>query len=301
MTGAGPVLVTGAGGFIGRRLVAALERTGADAVGWTRGDVDLLDRAAVAAAMDRVRPATIFHLASSGVSAARAHDPGVIGEDVAMTDAILAAAPRGARLVVTGSVSEYGRSGRHHEDDRCEPRTCYGIARLAAGALATAYAARSGLHVTIARLFGVYGPGESPRRLFPMLIEDLSAGRSVALSDGAQRRDFVHVDDACQALLAVADAPAATCPPIVNVGTGHAVRLREVCEWVADTLGASRELLQFGARDRSPGDEDLLEADPGRLAALVGSPPPQRLRPGLAPDLFTHGVPDGPEAWSQRG
>ena len=143
MTGARlaePVLVTGAGGFIGRRLVATLAGQGAGVAGWTRQDVDLLDPAAVASAMEAVRPAVIFHLASSGVGAARAHDPQVIAEDAAMTGAVLAAAPRGSRLVMTGSMAEYGRDGRHSEDDRCDPRTAYAIARLAAGGRARAAA-----------------------------------------------------------------------------------------------------------------------------------------------------------------
>jgi nucleoside-diphosphate-sugar epimerase len=294
----GPVLVTGAGGFIGRRLVGALAREGAEVTGWTRPDVDLLDRAAVAAAMDALRPATVFHLASAGVGAARAHDPRVIAEDVAMMDALLAAAPRGSRLVVTGSMAEYGRGGRHGEEDRCDPRTAYAIARLAAGSLAQAYAESYGLALTVARLYGVYGPGEASQRLFPQLIESLSAGHPVALSDGLQRRDFIHVDDVCRALIAIAAAPAADCPAIVNVGTGRAVKMRDAAEWVADALSAPRALLRFGARQRSPGDEDLLEADVTRLSALLGAPPPQRLGPRMAIELFTQGAVDPVERGS---
>ena len=289
--GAGPIVVTGAGGFIGRRLTAWLASGGAPVTGWTRADVDLRDRAAVAAAMDGMRPATVFHLAAAGVAAARAHDPQVIAEDVAMTEAVVASAPRGARLVIAGSVSEYGWSGRHREDDRCEPKTCYGLARLAAGSLALASADRYGLDVTVARLYGVYGPGEAPQRLFPALLEALAAGRPVALSDGEQRRDFVHVDDVCRALAGIAAAPRERRPAIINVGTGQAVRVRDAIEWVADALGAPRHLLEFGTRSRSPGDEDLLEADVRRLAAVLGSPPPQRLAPGLSLDLFTQGAP----------
>jgi nucleoside-diphosphate-sugar epimerase len=286
------VLVTGAGGFIGRRLVAALAREGAEVTGWARQDVDLLDSEAVGAAMEAARPATIVHLASAGVNAARAHDPQVIVEDVTMAGVLIAAAPRGSRLVVAGSMAEYGRGGRHSEDDRCDPQTAYAIARFAAGSLALAYAERYGLAVTVARLYGVYGPGEAAQRLFPQLIENLSAGHPVALSDGRQRRDFIHVDDVCRALIAIAAAPAVNCPPIVNAGTGQSVRVRDAAEWIADALGAPRDLLQFGARQRSPGDEDLLEADVTRLSALLGAAPPQRLGPDLAIELFTQGAVD---------
>jgi hypothetical protein len=46
-------------------------------------------------------------------------------------------------------------------------------------------------------------------------------------------------------------------------------------------------LVRFGASPRSPGDEDLLEADMARYAAATGDPTPQRLHPGLSKSLFT--------------
>jgi nucleoside-diphosphate-sugar epimerase len=282
----GPVLVTGAGGFIGRRLVERLALAGLAVIGWTREDVDLSDSAAVGAAMAALQPTTIFHLAAAGVSAARANDTYVIADNMSMAVAVVEAAPPGTRLVMTGTMAEYGRSGRHRETDEPEPRTNYAKGKLAAGMLATAMAEEKGMPATVARLFGVYGPGEAPARLFPSLIGALSAGRPIALSAGEQRRDFIHVDDVCDALVAIAAVDDGTCPAIVNVGTGHAVRVRDAIEWVCDALGAPRGLLHFGARERSPGDEDLLEADVQRLTALLGAPPPQRLEPGLSLDLF---------------
>ena len=65
--GLGPVVVTGAGGFIGKRLVRMLVEAGAEVTGWTRADLDLTDRAAVAFGLSSARPRTVFHLAATGL------------------------------------------------------------------------------------------------------------------------------------------------------------------------------------------------------------------------------------------
>ena len=290
----GRVLVTGGGGFIGARLLRWLERAGADMVGWTRADVDLLDGDAIADAMRRRRPDTIFHLAAAGVSPGRVFDVDVIRQDVTMVEHLTAHAGEGVRFLYAGTMSEYGRAGELAENSICTPHTAYGIAKLAGGLHAVAAGRRRGQIVRNARLFGVYGPGESPARLFPTLVEAMRNRRAVALSDGLPRRDFIHVDDACAAMVAIiaSDTP----HDVINVGTGSAVRVRDVAEWIADAAGAPRYLLGFGQRPRSPNDEELLLADVTRLEEVVGAAPPQRLAPGLPLDLFD----DGSEAWPRQ-
>jgi len=209
----------------------------------------------------------------------------VIAADLAMTKNLMAAASEGTRIVLAGSMSEYGHPGRLREQDRCTPQTAYGIAKLASGLYASAYADRRAQSVAIARLFGVYGPGESPQRLFPALIGALNRGERVDLSDGLQRRDFIHVDDVCAGLCAIA-ASAPSDDGVFNLGTGQAMRVRDVVEWIAEAMGAPTSLVRFGARQRSPGDEDLLEADMARYASMIGDPPPQRLHRGLSTSLF---------------
>jgi len=283
----GRVAVTGASGFIGHRLVGHLLACDVvEVFPWSRPGVDLLDPVSLQDAVTRDRPDTIFHLAAAGVSADRAHDIQVIATDLQMTQNLMAAAGEGTRIILAGSMSEYGRAGRLHEQDRCTPQTAYGIAKLATGLYASAYAARTAKSVAIARLFGVYGPGEARQRLFPSLVGALERGETIDLSDGLQRRDFIHVDDVCAGLCAIANS-APSDDAVFNLGTGQAVRVRDVVEWIAEAVGAPESLLRFGARPRSPGDEDLLEADMARYGAMIGDPPPQRLRAGLSKGLFT--------------
>lgn len=276
--GLGPVVVTGAGGFIGKRLVRMLVEAGAEVTGWTRADLDLTDPAAVAFGLSSARPRTVFHLAATGL-VGRPEPAVALAENVAMCRNLAGAMEPGSVLVYAGSVSEYGRGGVLEESGACLPRTDYGQAKLAAGLGGAAAAKQRQVRFVHARLFGVYGPGEPDYRLFPAVLDALSVGKVVELSDCLQQRDFVHVDDACAAMIVLASADPPTTP--INIGTGTAVTVRETVEWVADSLGAERDLLQFGARARSIHDEDLIMADDSRLVAAIGRKLPQRLGPGF--------------------
>lgn len=272
----GPVLVTGAGGFIGRRLVAMLRARDTQVIAWTRAEVDLADAAQVTRAMKAAGAGTVYHLASSGVAPEQQVEA-CIARDLAMTEAILAALPAGATLVQAGSMAEYGASGRLREEQACRPATFYGRAKLACTRHALEHGPARGVAVRVGRIFGAYGAGERPGRLIPNLVEKLSRGEPLPLSDGVQRRDFIHVDDVCAALIDLAALPVCERALLVNIGTGRAITVRAAAERIADLLGADRGLLRFGATPRRATDEDMLEADTSRFAALIGSVPPQHL------------------------
>lgn len=275
-------VVTGANGFIGRCLCESLRSHGANVLAWRRdvtskSPVDLLDPRSVDAALEHTTPDFVFHLAAVGTRHQAAHDPGVIADAVAMTHGLLTALQRrGARshVVIAGSMAEYGAAGRLAETAPCRPATSYAIGKLASSLYALAYAPAMGLTVTVARLFGVYGPGEASERLFPTVIEHVRKRLLVPLSDGEQWRDFIHLDDTCLALMALATT---RFEGIVNVGTGEAVRVRDVVESLCKQMGGDPSLLAFGSKARSPGDADRLEADVGLLKSVLGWAPPQRL------------------------
>ena len=265
------VIVSGAGGFLGRALVAALRADGA-VFAPTRAELDWREVGEVARFVAASDATTLFHLASGGVANANADDPAILADELAMARAIAASAPAGMRIVYAGSMAEYGRAGRLAETDPVAPRNFYARAKVEAGRVLVEESRATVVH---ARLFGLYGPGEAAERLLPAIAAALREGRVIALSDGLQRRDFVHVEDAARALIALGEL--AEAPTIVNVGTGIALEVRAVALALARDLGADPALLQFGARARSPHDQDLLEADTALLAGSIGWVPPQRL------------------------
>jgi nucleoside-diphosphate-sugar epimerase len=135
--------------------------------------------------------------------------------------------------------------------------------------------AGAGRAVRVARLFGVYGPGEAPQRLIPGLVSQLVRSEPAKLSDGLQVRDFVHVDDVCEALWALASTPLERLPALVNVGTGRGVSVAEVCRSVASVLDADPALLRFGAIERRHVDEEDLVARVDLLERTTGLTLPQ--------------------------
>ncbi len=274
MAGNSDILVTGASGFIGRRLVEHLRNSDCNVFGWTRAHGDLRDAVAVQSVLDDLRPTRIFHFASPPPGAT-AEDWSRVADEQLMLGNLAYAMPTDATLVYTGSMAEYGRSGVLREQEKCTPDTAYGCAKFAGTSLAVSLRAVSGIDIRAARLFGVYGPGESRTRLLPTLIEKLRAGDIVPLSDGRQIRDFIHIDDVCTALIALSAVSRDNASAIVNIGTGQGVQVADVCLTVADILGADPALLQFGALPRRAVDQDCLIADIELMRAFV-APPPQR-------------------------
>jgi nucleoside-diphosphate-sugar epimerase len=265
-----PIAVTGAGGFIGRRLVQLLRDAGHTCLAWTRQTGDLCDATAVRKVMDGFRPGIIFHLAAS--------TPGsddinwrLAANEVLMFSNLLASAQPSCKIIVAGSMSEFGRSGTFSESSICEPDSAYGFAKNCV--VNAALASRSTLRrdVRVARLFGVYGPGENRSRLVPYLVRELLAHRSVELRDPRQLRDFIHVDDVCRILIALAstDDPQFD---LVNVGTGQGVYIGDACNAVADILQRDRSLLKFNMRPPRSIDYAVQVADTQKLSRLIAVP-----------------------------
>lgn len=277
MTDPGLAVVTGAGGFLGRAVVAHLRRGGAGVLAPHRAELDWRDSMAVERFIGEVGDATIYHLASSGVGNPDADDPQIIADELAMARALASAAHDGMRLVYAGSVAEYGRPGRLAETAGVTPRNGYAQAKVEAGAILAEGSQARGFALVHARVFGLFGPGERAGRLLPAIVAALRDRRPIALSDGTQRRDFVHVDDAARALVEL--AARAQSPAMVNIGTGIALEVRAVALALAREMGADPKLLRFGERPRSPHDQDLLEADTTLLARIIGWVPPQRIDP----------------------
>lgn len=285
MAGNNSYLVTGSGGFIGARLTDWLRQRGDEVIAWTRTNGDLRDRDAVASLVSRVRPDYIFHLASEPPGSATEQWHRIAGEQQMLAN-LAYSMPGHCQLIYTGSMAEYGKSGVLHEADQCVPDTGYGCAKFSGTTLAVALRSILDIDVRVARLFGVYGPGEAPTRLLPSLVAKLGRGEPVPLSDGLQVRDFVHVDDVCAAIAALSAAPSARAPAIVNIGTGVGLSVRQLCERVAEILGADPTLLDFGALPRRSVDQDCLIAGTDALRSFMQPPAQRWLDKRMAADII---------------
>lgn len=261
------VLVTGASGFIGRRLCRRLAEEGAKVwaasrsaeppevalAGSARGD--LADPAFVAGLFSDARPSVVFHLAShvSGSRDLEAVLP-TFRANLASTVHLLGETTRAGcrRVVVTGSLEEPEPSA---DDPLPVPASPYAASKGAAAAYGRMFHALYGTPVVHARLFMVYGPEQRDlAKLIPYVILSLLRGERPRLSSGRRPVDWIYVDDVVSGLLALATAPGVEGERL-DLGSGELVTVREVVERVADVVrGAVGEgpAPDFGARPDRP-------------------------------------------------
>jgi nucleoside-diphosphate-sugar epimerase len=276
------IFLTGASGFIGRAVAAELTRRGLSFEAPTSSELDLTDEAAVRVAYGQSTFDLVLHFASRGVQA-KSDDETIPVHEAAMAKALIPLVRAGGKILYAGSMAEYGRSGRLSEEMKCNPQNAYAHAKHETGNWLRRAAVERGVRAVVARIFGAYGPGEAPSRLFPSVLAALRQGRPVELSDGLQVRDFIHVADVARVTLDLAlhrDPP--TC---INVGTGVGLTVREVVTRLAEQLHGDQAMLYFGKRSRSPHDQQELVADVALLEATLGTTPPQRLESGTLLDL----------------
>lgn len=287
------VLVTGAGGFIGRHCLSRLLQDGFEvhAMGRRRHTVpgvtwhpaDVLDACHRRSVVMTVEPSHLLHLAWSTDHGVFWSDPSNLDWAAATLDlASVFTARGGTRLLVAGSCAEYDWSAaedRFHESkSACRPSTFYGQAKHSTQGLLAAYASEVGLSFSWGVLFFLMGPGEKRERLVPSVITAILDGRPAALSAGTQVRDFVDVRDAAHAMVALLQSDVRG---RVNVGTGRGVAVADVANRIGIVLGHP-ELLDFGARALPLHEPRRVVADVTRLTTEVGYLPSRTLDESIA-------------------
>jgi UDP-glucose 4-epimerase len=291
---AGPsrrILITGAAGFVGRRLATDLAAAGHEIHGTLRpgghGDapagveahaVDLADADAVHRLVRAVRPEWVFHLAARvtgnrQLEHAAALLLGTLAPAVHVLDALARAGCE--RLVIAGSMEEPGRG----EAATAVPGSPYAAAKWAASSVARLYHALHGLPVVVARLFMVYGPGQrDTTKVVPFVITSLLRGERPPLSSGARAVDWIHVDDVVRGLTAAA-ARAGLEGRTVELGSGDLVTIREVVERIVRLMDAAVSP-RWGALPDRPLERPIA-ADVAETRRLLGWAPQVRLDDGL--------------------
>ncbi len=284
------VLLTGATGFIGKRITAPLQARGFEVHTLGRAaptdascvhhQADLLDPCATRVAVAAAQASHLVHLAWYV-------EPGMFWRSARNIDWVAAslnlircfADEGGSRFVAAGSCSEYSwGSERLCEDTSpCEPASLYGSCKDALRRILTAFARTLSLSCAWGRVFFLYGPGEAPGKLVGDATRSLLLGQAFETTHGRQRRDFVHVDDAAGAFAALA---AADVEGAVNIASGTAVAVRDLLVAVARETGRA-DLLKFGARPLAASEPSVIEGCVRRLHDEVGYQPRYDIRSGI--------------------
>jgi CDP-glucose 4,6-dehydratase len=312
--GVSRALVTGAHGFVGSHLAKALLERGeavrvldrpapreADVGGERRSGLELLgiaaevelaegdlrDAEAVAAAVDGCE--AVFHLAAQTIVGVARRSP-VETFEVNVRGAwnvFEACRGRGAgRVVFASSDKAYGSSPElpYREDFPLRGINPYDASKAAADVVARSYARAYGLPIAVTRFANVYGGGDlNFSRLVPETVVAVLDRRPPAIrSDGSPERDFLHVDDAVDAYLAIEAALGGdgAAGEAFNAGGERPHSVREVVETIASLAGAGPDP-DFQGPGSPEGEIDRQFVDSTKLRELTGWAPAVALEDGL--------------------
>jgi UDP-glucose 4-epimerase len=282
------VLVTGATGFIGTPLCArlcslgiqthAVSRLPADShspSGLHWWQCDLTDAALTRDVVMAIKPTVIFHLASlpTGARSLELVLP-IFNDGLRSTVHLLTAAAQAGvhRFIYSGSLEEPRTA-------QAVPSSPYAAAKWGSSAYVRMFYRLYQLPTVIARLFMVYGPGQSQSKLIPSVIQALRRGHSPEVASGRRRVDWIYVDDVVEGLLRTATVPHVE-GKTMDLGSGTLITIREVVESIVALMGSSLQP-RFGARPDPPFEVET-QANLTRSRDLLDWQPAISLTEGLS-------------------
>jgi UDP-glucose 4-epimerase len=276
-------LVTGASGFLGHHLLAALEREGAEVTAVARVPrsgkkttwrvADLEDRESIGGLLDAVRPEVVFHLASlvTGRRDLELVLP-TFHANLASTVHLLAAATRvGCRRVVLAGSMEEPTAG-------APAASPYAASKAASSLYASFFHGAYGAPLVTARIFMAYGPAQRDlAKVIPASILAALDGRAPKISSGSRPVDWIYAEDVARGLITLAGAPGIE-GETLDLGSGELATVREVVERICRLAGSPPP--EVGALPDRPG-ETVRRADAAGTRQRVGWSPEVDLDAGL--------------------
>lgn len=302
-------VVTGAAGFIGSHLCEALLSGGHRVVG-VDAFLDYYERERKERNLHdlRLHPGFTFHESDlrtaplepllEGVDAVvnEAAMPGLVRSwvdidaytscNVVAVQRLCEAAVRVGlpRLVHVSTSSVYGTDAVGDESTPTRPVSPYGVTKLAAEHLVSAYRSQFGLPAVILRYFSIYGPRQRPEMAYAAFTEALIDGRPFTVhGDGRQSRSNTYVSDCVAGTVAALDRGATG--EIYNIGGGEEITLLDALAVIADELGVEPRV-DFGPA--RPGDQRRTVADVSKARAALGYEPAVGPDDGLRRQVAWH-------------
>jgi len=175
-----------------------------------------------------------------------------------------------SRFIQVSTDEVYGEvlEGRATEDWPLKPRSPYAASKAGGDRLAHAYHETYALPVVVTRCSNNYGPRQYPEKLVPLFITNAIDGEPLPVyGTGLNRRDWLHVRDHCDALIALLGHPGVE-GETFNIGGDHERNVLEVTEQILERLDRPRSLIRH-VEDR-PGHDRRYAVDWSKLSRVTG-------------------------------
>lgn len=268
-----PIYVAGHRGLVGSAIVRELERQGyGNLIVRSREELDLRTTSAVADFFAEAKPAFVVLAAAKvgGILANAAFPADFLHDNLMIQSNVIDAAYRNSvqRLLFLGSSCIYPKFAPQPMPERClltgplEPTNRpYALAKIAGVEMCWSYNRQFGTRYVAAMPTNLYGPNDNfdPQKshVLPALMRKIAEAMQANAQEvtvwgtGTPRRELLYSDDlaaACVALLNLPDAQYSTLlredePPLINIGTGEDVTIRELAEIVSRVLGYTGSLV----------------------------------------------------------
>jgi len=294
------LLITGGCGFIGSNFVRLLlsqrddvRLTNLDALTYSGNPANLADLAsderytfvhgditdrAVVDNLVADCDAIVHFAAESHVDRSIADSTPFVHTNVLGTNVLLDAANKcgGKRFVHVSTDEVYGSLPidqpeiKFTEDTPIQPNSPYASSKAASDLMVRAFHHTHGLDAIITRCSNNFGPYQYPEKVIPLFVTNLIDGHKVPLyGDGLNVRDWLHVDDHCEAILTVLEK--GTAGEVYNIGGNNERSNRELTDMILQVMGHGEEMIQY-VEDRK-GHDRRYAIDPRKIEAELGWQP----------------------------
>lgn len=305
----GPIMIFGAGGFIGINLLKRILNERCDIIGVSSDpqkswriiqnkipaknihQCDLLDEKQLASTIKRYKPQTVFNLAAYGAYSKQKDIPLIYQTNFNSTVKLIEMLKTNGFCcyVQAGSNSEYGlNADSPAENDELTPNSHYAVSKIAIYYLLKYLGKIEKLPVVHLRFYSVYGPWEEPDRLIPVLIRKAKLGDLPDFVDPDISRDFIYIDDLVDACITVAAKLKKTqYGEAYNVATGKKTTIGKLA-FLAKKLFKIKKQPRFGTMPKRRWDVKNWWGNPKKIEKTFGWKAKISLEEGLL-KFFNYG------------
>lgn len=300
-------LITGVGGFLGRKLAKHLLQSGANVIGvaeqafpidlpkgiqYHQADICNFDQLHNALSQLHIENATVFHLAAqSHVGKSRIDPLKTLSVNVMGTANLLEACRRVnvKRIIFPSTMLVYAKPALIpiKETAAVQAGSVYASTKLASEELLKGYASDYGFSCRIARLGNGYGPSGAADSVVEIILRQVKNGGPISLKNLAPIRDFIYCDDVVSGLIAMAAYADEPGYEIFNLASGVPTSIRELAEMACRVGNLETDILETESRLHIADDKVVLSIQ--RIKEFTHWQPEWTLEDGLRQTLFEMG------------